>query len=167
MQTRATELFERYHVLAYRYFLRATSSHDVAQDLTQELFLRVLRNIDTCRPERQGGWVFRIARNLAVDYRRTHPPRHVPLADARRLSTQATQLLAFGLSEALGLLPEPEREVFLLRELAGLSYGELAAVCDTKIETVRARLYQARCRLRSTLGARLAVDENKRRNEDG
>ena len=167
METTATDLFERYHVPAYRYFLRATGSQDVAQDLTQELFLRVLRGLKTYKPEREGGWLFRIARNLVLDYRRRQLPRHVGLADARRLGTEATQLFAFGLSEALSLLSESDRDLFLLREVTGLNYAELAGVCDTTPENVRSRVCRARCRLKELLSARLSVDENKRRNEDG
>ena len=164
----ATELFERYHVIAFRYFLRATGSHDAADDLTQDLFLRVVRNLGACPPGRELGWVFRIARNLMIDDRRTHMVRqHVPLADARGLGVNATQLVAFGVSEALTFLAAGERDAFLLREMVGLSYAEIAATCDTKPETVRSRLYQARCRLKSLLGARLSTDRNKQRNQDG
>jgi RNA polymerase sigma-70 factor (ECF subfamily) len=168
METTATDLFERYHVTAYRYFRRATGSHDIAQDLTQELFLRVVRHLKSYKAGRgEAGWIFRIARNLLVDHRRKHPPLHVALADAHGLGTQPTQVLAFGLSEALELLSESDREVFLLREVAGLSYAELAHACDTTVENVRSRVCRARCRLRGLLGARLAADENKRRNQDG
>jgi RNA polymerase sigma-70 factor (ECF subfamily) len=167
METTATDLFERYHVTAYRHFRRATGSHDLAQDLTQELFLRVLRHLKTYKAGCEAGWIFRIARNLLVDHRRKHPPPHVALADAHGLGTQPTQVLAFGLSEALELLSESDREVFLLREVAGLSYAELAQACDTTVENVRSRVCRARCRLRGLLGARLAADDNKRRNQDG
>ncbi len=166
MDTTATDLFERYHVPVYRYFLRSIGLHDVAQDLTQELFLRVLRSLRTRSPEHERGWIFRIARTLAVDYRRTHPVRHVPLADLPPLRVQATQVIAFGLGEAIALLSDGERESFLLREIGGLSYSEIAGTCDTTVETVRSRLYQARCRLKTLLGARLAVDESNRRDQD-
>jgi RNA polymerase sigma-70 factor (ECF subfamily) len=168
METRAADLFERYHVPAYRYFLRATGSPDIAQDLVQELFLKVLHKLKALKPGREGGWVFRVAHNLVLDYGRTHPAtRLVALSDAEEPSVGPMQLLAFGLSEALNLLPKEERELFLLREVAGLSYAELAAICDTKVETVRSRLYQARGHLKTLLGPRLSADENKRRNGDG
>lgn len=167
MQTTATEVFERYHLTVFRYFLRATGSRDAAQDLTQDLFLKVVRGLQVHKGEAEPGWVFRIARNLVVDYRRTHHVRHVSLTDVRAPVVNPNQFVAFGLSEALGLLSGAERDAFLLREIAGLGYADIAAICDTKTETVRSRLYQARCRLRSLLGARLSFEENKRRNQDG
>ena len=167
MPRTASDLFERYHVKTYRYFLRTVGSHDVAQDLTQELFLRVVSHLRSCSPGREVAWMFRIARNLVVDYRREHSERSLPLAQAVGGRTEATQLVAFGLSEALGLLADADREVFLLREVAGLDYQELAEACDTTPQAVRLRVSRARGRLKALLSRRLSADENRRRNEDG
>ena len=166
MGTTATDLFERYHVSVFRYFQRATGSRDLAEDLTQELFVRVVRGLGTYRPVFETGWLFRIARNLLLDYQRDNPVEHVPLAAAGVLSERATQVVAFGLSEALALLSQGERDAFVLKELAGLSYAEIAAACDTNVETVRERLRNGRARLRKLHGPRMAADENKRRNEE-
>ena len=167
MRKAASDLFERYHVKAYRYFLRTVGSHDVAEDLTQELFLRVVRHVRSCSPGREVAWMFRIARNLVVDYRREHPERPVPFVEAFGGRTEATQLVAFGLSEALSLLADSDREVFLLREVTGLDYEELAEACDTNPQAVRLRVSRARGRLKALLSRRLSADENKRRNHDG
>src|SRR5512146_118693 len=118
MQTTASDLFERYHVPIYRYFRRATGSHDLAQ----ELFLHIVRSLGSYRPEKEASWVFRIARNLMVDYHRTHPSVTVALSDADPVRVDPAQLVAFGVWEAVALLPQHEREAFLLRELGGLSY---------------------------------------------
>lgn len=166
MATTAGELFERYHVQAYRYFLRMTRSVDVAQELTQELFLRVLRHLRSCPPGFEAGWVFRIARNLLIDYWRRQPEGQVTLAKASQVGTEATQLVAFGLNEALALLPQADRELFLQRELSGLSYAELAGMREMTPENVRSRLCRIRCRLKTLLTRRLSADENRRRNQD-
>jgi len=167
MPRTASDLFEGYHVKVYRYFLRTVGSHDVAQDLTQELFLRVVRHVTSCSPDREVAWMFRIARNLVVDYRREHPAPPLPLAEAFGARTEATQIIAFGLSEALRLLTDTDREVFLLREVAGLDYQELAEACDTTPQAVRLRVSRARGRLKALLSRRLSADEDKRRNQDG
>lgn len=167
MQMTATDLFEQYHLAAFRYFLRATGSRDVAQDLTQDLFLKVVRNLRSQNRDPGPAWIFHIARNLLLDYRRTHRTLLVPLSDAITSTVHPTQLVAFSLSEALGLLSDGERDAFLLREVAGLSYAEVAAMCEIQTETVRSRLYEARRRLKALLTGRLAADEHKRRNQDG
>ncbi len=167
MPKTATDLFDRYHVRAYRYFLRLTGSPDVAQDLTQDVFLRVLRHLGSCPPGFEAGWVFRIARSVLIDHRRKQQPDHqVPLADVRPQAKEATQLLAFGLAEALDLLSEGDRELFLLRELTGLSYEELGRLRNAPADTIRSRVCRARCRLKALLSPRLSADENRRRNHD-
>ncbi len=166
MSTTASELFERHHVRVYRFFLRMTGSHDVAQDLTQELFLRVVRHLGRCTPGREAPWMYQIARNLLIDYRRAQSNPPLPLADALPPRTEAMQLVAFGLSEALRLLSDTEREAFLLREVNGLSYQELATACDTTQDNIRSRVCRARGRLKTLLTRRLSLDETKRRIQD-
>jgi RNA polymerase sigma-70 factor (ECF subfamily) len=162
-------LFERYHVAVYRYFRRMTGRHEAAQDLTQELFLRVVRALKTyAATGRDAEWVFRIARNLAVDYRRRATTRaEVDLADAAPARTEATQVVAFGVSEALALLGEPERETLLLREFVGLTYDELSRVCQVGPEVISRRLHRARTRLRHLLSTRLRAEDSQNSREDG
>jgi RNA polymerase sigma-70 factor (ECF subfamily) len=166
MTTTAGELFERHHVGLYRYFLRMTGSRDVAEDLTQELFLRVVRHVRNCTPGREVQWMFQIARNLVVDYRRERSNRPVALSETPRTGTEARQLVAFGLAEAVGMLSDSDREVFLLREVNGLSYPELAAACETTPENVRSRVCRARLRLRELLNRRLSSDAARRRTQE-
>ena len=72
-------------------------------------------------------------------------------------ATPGTQELGAALRHAIDLLPALERDLFLLREVVGLRYDEMAAACDVSIETVRSRLHQARQALRASLGASLDV----------
>ena len=68
---RVHELFQRYHLGVYRYLRRSTGSADRAQDLTQEVFLRVLRSLPRYRAEdREQGWIFTLARNVLLNDRR-------------------------------------------------------------------------------------------------
>ena len=73
------------------------------------------------------------------------------------LAAPATQELGTALRHAIAALPELERDVFLLREIAGLHYDEIAAACEVPLETVRSRLHQARVALRASLGPALDV----------
>ncbi len=162
------DLFERYHRAIFWYCLRQTRSREDAEDLTQEVFYRVSRSAG--RYTRQGTaqetvWLFRIARHLVIDrHRKEHDLRRaeVPATDVGR---NATQLLSFGLQEALDRLKDLDREVFVLRENAGLAYAEIAALCDLTEDGVRARLFRARSELRESLGGRVRSAMNgKERN---
>lgn len=148
----AADLFERYHLPVYRYFRRMIRRPDVAEDLTQELFLRVVRGLPRYRPMgREAAWVFQIARNVLAEFRRQRGTDYVGIEQAGRLATESHQVLAFGLGEALDLLPEADREMVLLREVVGLTYLEIAETCSTTTEAVRSRLYRARGQLQEYL----------------
>jgi RNA polymerase sigma factor (sigma-70 family) len=154
-------IFERHHAAVFRYFQRMTGRHHLAQDLTQEVFLRVVRGFEAY--EEQGleaAWLFRIARNVLIDYKRRVDAAPNTVPHAEQVSVDCSNLAAFGLQEALTLLPDRDREVFVLRETEGLSYAEIAAACETNEETVRTRLRRARLRLRTLLSRRLSQGPN-------
>jgi RNA polymerase sigma-70 factor (ECF subfamily) len=141
----------------FRYLRRIVGESDAARDLTQEVFLRVSRaGLPEATDVGRRAWVFRIARNLALNHVRDG--RRRPAADGLPdRPTPGTQELGAALRHAIDRLPALERDLFLLREVVGLRYDEMAAACEVSIETVRSRLHQARQALRASLGASLDV----------
>lgn len=132
-----------------RAFLRAlTGRPEVADDLAQDVFLRVVRGAADYEPRgREQAWLFRIARHVAADHWRRE--RRAPAADEPvELSQPAVQAARVSLGEALAALAREEREAFLLCEIGGLSYAEIAAVLETTPPAVRSLLYRARLKLR-------------------
>lgn len=148
----AAELFERHHLALFRYVYRLTRRRDVAEDVVQDVFVRVVRGVEHYRPTgRDAAWLFMITRRLLMDRQRMvsrRPPESGADAEPR---AGASQELTVALSEALAAVPDTEREPFLLREVGGLSYDEIASVCDSTIDSVRSRIYRARMRLRAAL----------------
>ena len=139
----------------FRYLRRIVGEPDAARDLTQEVFLRVTRaGVPEATERCRRAWVFKIARNLALNHVRNghRRPMVVELGD---VVMPATQELALALRDAVSALPPLDRDVFLLRETAGLRYDEIASACYVPIEVVRGRLHQARQSLRSALAAPL------------
>ena len=152
----ASYLASEHYDSVFRYLSRIVGQVEAARDLTQEVFLRVSRgSVPVASDLEQRAWVFRIARNLAINHLRDgrRRPRAVALSD-RPMS--APQELAAALQEALAALPDVDRDVFLLRESAGLSYDEIAAACELTIDAVRMRLHRARTALRAALGRPIA-----------
>ena len=144
-------LFAAHHHKVFKYFCRAVGRGDTARDLTQEVFLRVTRaRVPDADPSGHRAWVFKIARNLVLNHLRDGARRgqSVELVDA---AAPATQELTVALHQALAALAEVDRDVFLLRESAGLSYDEIAAACELSVEAVRGRLRRARLELRESL----------------
>jgi len=153
-------LFDEHRDGVFRYLCRVVGQTETARDLTQEVFLRVSRtSVPEADANGRRAWVFKIARNLALNHKRD--TRHEAFrtfvetrgdalgeADA---SAPAVQELRVAIDQALAALQELDRDVFLLRESGGLTYEEIATTCDLTVEAVRARLRRARQELRSTL----------------
>jgi RNA polymerase sigma-70 factor (ECF subfamily) len=152
--TDVERLYAEHQAGVFRYLCRIVGGLDAARDLTQEVFLRVSRaGVPDSSETGRRAWVFKIARNLAINHVR----------DGRRRATQelvdpavpGTQELSIALARAIDALPLLDRDVFLLREAAGLSYEEIAAACELHVGAVRTRLHEARQKLRSMLGPSL------------
>ena len=143
----AARLFERHHLAVYRYFLRMTGQRDLAQDLTQDLFVRVVRAIESYEESgRELAWLFRIARNLLRDRHRQASRRvvQVPLCAAADVPAPESSGVALEVDRAIAQLQDTDREVFLLLDTVGLSYEEIASVTGLTVSAVRSRLHRAR-----------------------
>jgi RNA polymerase sigma-70 factor (ECF subfamily) len=146
----AEALFTTHRDGIFRYLCRIVGPGD-ASDLTQEVFLRVSRaSVPDIPPEALRAWIFRIARNLALNHRRDtgRRPATTELTDVSHRAPQETSL---AMRQALDQLAPLDRDVFLLREVSGLSYGEIADSCDLTLDAVRSRLHRARQHLRAAL----------------
>ena len=166
-------LFALHRQGVFRYLCRVVGRQDTAQDLTQEVFLRVLRaQVPDADASGHRAWVFKIARNLVLNHLRDGIRRGETSALVET-SAPATQELALAIRQAVAALADVDRDVFLLRESAGLSYGEIADACELSVEAVRARLKRAREQLRETLdgpvraGRRSVVVFRSTENEPG
>lgn len=143
-------LFATHRDAVYRYLCRVVGQQD-APDLTQDVFLRVARSpVPETSTDGERAWVFRIARNLALNHRRDsgRRPKAVDLVDVSRPAPQETTA---AMKQAIDQLAPLDRDVFLLREVAGLSYDEIAVSCEITSDGVRSRLHRARQQLRHLL----------------
>jgi RNA polymerase sigma-70 factor (ECF subfamily) len=150
-----TRLFDRHHRAVFRFLRRMTGSPSLAEDLTQEVFLRVVRGLDGYdERSREVSWIFRIARNVLIDRHRARvrSPPDGSLQDAAVVSRPATQILTAILDEALARLPEEDRAAFLMREVGGLGYDDIAEASGATPDAARMRIYRARLALREALG---------------
>ncbi len=131
---------------------------DTAHDLTQDVFLRVSR---TTVPSAADGeiraWLFRIARNLALDHHRKRVRQPGPVALVERDARSPSQDVELAVNEALAALTDLDRDVFLMREVAGLGYEEIGRACGLTPDAVRSRIHRARLQLRAQLAAPIAT----------
>jgi RNA polymerase sigma-70 factor (ECF subfamily) len=141
---------------------------ETARDLTQDVFLRVSRaTVPAGGNGEVTSWLFRIARNLAVDHHRSRQrhPDPSPLVD--RGTAGAPQDVGLAVNEALDSLADVDRDVFLMREVAGLGYEEIANACGLTPDAVRSRIHRARLQLRNMLAAPIAARQTNPMRRSG
>jgi RNA polymerase sigma-70 factor (ECF subfamily) len=162
--TDAESLFAEYSDRLVRYLSGVAGEREAARDLTQEVFLRVSRTAIPVAPGDQlAGWLFKIARNVAVDHHRRRRRRpETDLDSAPEFTKDAQQEMALALKEALATLPDLDRDVFLLREVSGLTREEIATACELTVDAVRSRIHRARLELRAVLAAPIAALRQER-----
>jgi RNA polymerase sigma-70 factor, ECF subfamily len=160
-------LFATYHHRLFRYFCRAVGQPDLARDLTQDVFVRVSRTANG--PTEEGSvraWLFSIARNLALDHHRARH-RHPEPAVLEDVPRPASQDVSLAVNEALASLADIDRDVFVMREVAGLGYDDIAAACGLTPDAVRSRIHRTRLRLRTMLAAPIAARETRPMRRSG
>ena len=146
----------------YRLAYRLTGNPHDAEDLTQEVFVRVFRSLSSYTPGTFEGWLHRITTNLFLDSaRRKQRIRFEGLADdmAHRLpGSEPTPAQAFDdahldgdVQAALKALPPEYRAAVVLCDIEGFSYEEIAATLGVKLGTVRSRIHRGRAQLRAAL----------------
>lgn len=147
------ELVRTYQAEVFRFTRHLTGDRSAAEDVTQEAFLRAFRFIGGYRGEtRFSSWLFRIARNCAIDAMRR---QHYPVVDAdsrpERARSVADPVIRAELDAAIRSLGDEHRETFLLVEVLGLSHREVADILSIRVGTVKSRMFRARQALCSAL----------------
>jgi RNA polymerase sigma factor (sigma-70 family) len=149
----ALDFFERHHVVVYGFLRRMGLSVQDAEDLTQDVFLRVVRALASYEDRQmERAWVFRIARNVWLDHVRARSRAPAESLDDRQVvTTPPAQFNRAALGQALARIGDAEREAFLMREVGGLGYAEIAEATGTTPGAVRSRIHRGRLKLRHTL----------------
>jgi RNA polymerase sigma-70 factor, ECF subfamily len=149
----AAELFAKHHAALFRFAYRMSCRRDVAEDVVQDVFIRVMRGLERYEPRgREAAWLFTIARRLLFDRLRADSRRpDEENSDPDACTAQPGQEIGAAIGQALARLAPDEREAFLLREIGGLRYDEIADACGVTLAAARSRIYRARVQLRDLL----------------
>jgi RNA polymerase sigma-70 factor (ECF subfamily) len=159
------QIVEEHSARVYRLSYRLTGNVHDAEDLTQDVFIRVFRSLHTYRPGTFEGWLHRITTNVFLDrMRRKQRIRFDALSDesAARLPSReigpeqsyADAHFDDDVQRALDSLAPDFRAAVVLCDIEGLSYEEIAATLDIKLGTVRSRIHRGRAQLREALAHR-------------
>lgn len=163
------KLVTKYEKTVYNLALRMTGNAEDAADMTQESFLKAYRSLTSFRGESKFSvWLYRITSNVCLDFLRSKSRRPVSSLTVEDSDGEETALEIPDLSadpeekllssltrdavqRGLDSLPAQQKEILLLREISGLSYGEISETLGIEISTVKTRIFRARKRLAAFL----------------
>jgi len=148
------ELYRGHHADVYRAALRELGNVQEAEDVTQAAFVDAYRAIlRGTHPQSPRAWLLAISENVRRRRFRTAQkrPREEPMDANFPLAADLPYEQAHALADALASLPAEQRRVFVLRELAGLSYDEIAGEVDATVPAIQMLLFRARRALRAEL----------------
>lgn len=154
----ATKYGRKIYTIAYR----LTGNEEEAKDLTQDVFIRVYRNLDKYSPGTFEGWLYRVTKNLFLDRvrrRRRVTLEQLPEEEWRQPEDEGPGpeerleqgLLRGDIEAALRTLPPDFRTAVVLCDVQGLSYEEIAEATGWPLGTVRSRIHRGRKLLRDRL----------------
>jgi RNA polymerase sigma-70 factor (ECF subfamily) len=163
------EIYDRYAEVIYRYLYRYVGNAEQAEDLTSEVFVRLLQVLGTAKAPRDqiGGWLYRVAHNLAMDWFRQQAKESSLSLDEELVAgddSPATRLeedqRQKRLREAISQLTPSQQQVIVLRFAEGLKLGEIGQLLRKSEGSVKLVQYRAIRRLR-----KLLEHEEKKGNE--
>jgi len=154
---RLSELFERHHQRLYRFFYRLTGRGDAADDLVQEVFVRLIRYRHTWKKDAAfTPWLFALARNAGVDHFRKAPKELPEREDAPEPAAPLEHPVAAlekreqveMLQAALRRLPVEKRELLLLARFGEMKYESIGELLGISVGAVKVRVHRALKELR-------------------
>lgn len=159
MQEIVKEMVEAYGDSVYRLALRYTGNRSIAQDITQETFLKAFKGIKSFNHDKPAKpWLLKIAGNLCKNYLRDNREIPVDFIEVIEKPDQANPEQLYinkeretELMRAVKSLPDKYREVIILKHVNDLSYSEICEVLGLELSLVKNRLYRGRLMLKDSL----------------
>ncbi len=156
---RASELFERYNKPLYNFFARLTLDRDLSDDLTQNVFLRMLKYRKTYQVGKPfKSWIYQMARNIHADHYRKNK---IKFSDIQDVDQMRSRLAGFDdrivqdereklLYVSLFKLNAEQREILILARFQQMKYEEVASLLDINVANVKVKVHRAMHKLKET-----------------
>jgi len=172
MTNRFRELAEAYRDRIYTFALYSLRNAEDAEDVTQDVLIRLWQNTEAIDTDRAGAWIMRVARNAVIDVTRRRRSRAGVIAEevdheiAANYAVNepdtdrqvASREFREDLEAALAGVGEPYRSILVMREVQELSYGEITEAMDIPLNTVKVYLHRGRRMLRKVLKEKYGTD---------
>jgi RNA polymerase sigma factor (sigma-70 family) len=160
------KLVDEYRDRVYTFAYYSLQSREEAEDVTQEVLVRLWQYVDEVDPGKLTTWVMRVARNLVIDAARRRQTRYAvfdcgaePEAIRGETSTAGSDSerallsreLRDALEESLAAIDEPYRSIIVMREIQGMTYTEIGEALEMPLNTIKVYLHRGRKMLREAL----------------
>jgi RNA polymerase sigma factor (sigma-70 family) len=153
----ATLLFERYHKRIFNFLARMTMDRDLAEDLTQNVFLRIIKYRNSYREGNKfQSWIYQVARNVFSDHYQSIKNRFSDFVDVEKVSdhiggnddSEEQDEKEKLLHRSMAKLTEEQRELLVLTRFQQMKYEEVAAIMDTTVANIKVKVHRAIVKLR-------------------
>ncbi|HYC84481.1 MAG TPA: sigma-70 family RNA polymerase sigma factor [Chryseosolibacter sp.] len=153
----ASLLFERYNKKIFNFLARMTMDRELAEDLTQNVFLRMLKYRNSYREgSRFQSWIYQIARNVFSDHYQVNKNRFSDHIDVEKIGEhmadrdESDEMLEKEklLHQSMAKLTEEQRELLVLTRFQHMKYEEVAAIMDTTVANIKVKVHRAILKLR-------------------
>ena len=151
-----SELFERYHVRMYNFFMSLTSDKSLSQDLTQNLFYRIIKYRHTYKEQGSfRSWIYRMARNIHIDFCKENKKT---LDHFKEMENNSKNIIEseepydnenyMNLEKALSQLTPEQQRIIVLSRFQGLKYEEISKIQNTTVAAIKVQVHRALKQLR-------------------
>lgn len=153
----ASVLFERYHLRLFNFLARMCMDREVAEDLTQNVFLRMIKYRNSYKAGLKfQSWIYQVARNVFSDHYQAQKSKRSESVDVEKIgdwmadeNEEATmEEQEKTLQRSLALLSEEQRELLVLTRFQHMKYEEVAMLMDTTVANIKVKVHRAIAKLR-------------------
>lgn len=154
---KASLLFERYHKRIYNFLARMSMDRELAEDLTQNVFLRLIRYRNSYREGAKfQSWIYQVARNVFADHYQANKSRFSNYVDVEKIEDRMADTNEIDemdekekiLHRSLAKLTEEQRELLVLTRFQHMKYEDVAAIMDTTVANIKVKIHRAILKLR-------------------
>lgn len=153
----ASLLFERYNKRIFNFLARMTMDRELAEDLTQNVFLRIIKYRSSYKEgARFQSWIYQVARNIFSDHYQAHKNKFSDFVDVEKISdympdSEESELWDEReklLHKSMAKLGEEQRELLILTRFQQMKYEEVALIMDTTVANIKVKVHRAIAKLR-------------------
>jgi len=154
---RASLLFERYHKRIFNFLARLAMDRDVAEDLTQNVFLRLIKYRGSYKDGLKfQSWIYQMARNAFADHYRAEGNKYSNFVDVEKISDRVQEPQEGEeqeqrerlLQRSMAMLDSDQRELLVLTRFQQMKYEEVAVILETSVANIKVKVHRAIAKLR-------------------